>query len=119
MNLTGNKIMKNPMILKNKAVIFLSSMAKYDCYDTVPFDPGMKARVVDIQKHPIHSVNYIVTLDFTEFEDENSELASRSWSGPEGHCTLYWRETEFYPESKRSRLTFFNDHPPFKIMKNV
>jgi hypothetical protein len=109
--------MKNPMILRGKNIIFLSSMSKYECYDTIPFDPGMKAKVLNVFQHPSFCVNYVVELDFSDFEQENIEVASKSWCGPNGRCSLHWHETEFYPEKRTARITFFNDHPPFKILK--
>ena len=111
--------MKNPLQIKNKVVVFLASMGKYDCYDTLPFDPGMKARVKSVRQSNLSSVIYKAELDLTEFEEQNKEVAIQSWCGKDGKNSKYWHETEYYPKDKKAYVTFYSEHPPFKVLKSI
>jgi hypothetical protein len=56
-------------------------------------------------------------IDFSEFEDENEEFATRTWPQLGNLQALTWRQTQFYPENCIAKITVIEDRRPFKVVK--
>jgi hypothetical protein len=62
----------------------------------IDFDESMKARVVSYR-----IVDYDVfqlTLDFSEFEEDNKRLMKHNYYDSNGKPTLRWCDTRYYPK---------------------
>lgn len=82
-------------------------------YDTVPFDPGMQARVIEYNEK--ENGTCTVKLDMSEFIKENEKKMIPNWEDRMGQKILKWNRTKFYPTDQIATVTYYVENPPFEL----
>lgn len=111
--------MKDLMKLEGREVVFTDAIYKNENYDTIPFDPGMRGVVIKVKERQNICSQYEITIDFNEHVLHNKTVATKSWPSEEGPRSKFWDETEFYPATKISKITIYQDILPFKLYREV
>jgi hypothetical protein len=62
----------------------------------IDFDEGMKAKVIG--SRVVEKDVFQLTLDFSEFEEENKKLMKANYWDKNRNATLRWCETRYYPK---------------------
>jgi hypothetical protein len=96
----------------NRVVMFNDGLEHKD-YSTIPFDPGMKARIEEITLVRDNIIQ--VKLDFSEFIRHNSNCMQRNWGDRMFTKCKKWNETKFYPSDHKLTVLVYTDNLPFEL----
>jgi len=80
-------------------------------YETIAFDPGMKANVLGERSMGGGLVE--VFLEWSEFVLENSQKMVPNWPDHKGKGKLKWNQTQFYPADHQTRILVKSDDRPY------
>lgn len=109
--------MKNLFSLKNKVIIFTSALYNDGDYETIPFEENMKAKVLYVSQCPVRDNVYTLTLDMSDFVEENSKFLVNNWYSTCGNRCSNWYESEFFPKNGKMKISIYQHNIPFKVVK--
>jgi hypothetical protein len=87
-------------------------LKSHEDYNTLAYDPGIQARVLDTQEDDEFTT---IELDMTEFVKHNSKQMLPNWVDRSGQRILKWNETQFYPLDHKTKLKYYTEFPPFEL----
>lgn len=97
--------------LKGKVICFNKEVEKTE----VDFDSGMKARVIGVRD--VDDDVFVLDLDFSEFEESNKKLMANNYYDSNGHPTLKWCETSYYPKDCKCKDYFCFEDNSFDVLE--
>jgi len=101
------------MNVLHKVIEFTEDGLRHKEYDTIPFDAGMQARVIEYIENSDGTIR--VRLDIHEFVSHNNKLMKANWKDRADSKIMKWNQTRFYPLDGIASVTFYKDEPPFEL----
>jgi len=80
-------------------------------YDTIAFDPGMRAKLVG--ETSVVNGTKEVHLDWSDYILENSQKMVPNWPDHKGKGKLKWNQTPFYPADHKTKIIVKADNVPY------
>ena len=100
------------------AICFTKAIEEYE----VGFDEGMKAVICDIRPEQAALGYQEFLFDFASFEEENKVLGKANYWDQNGHPTLKWHESRYYPADKKECVyinTIPTNEAPWVLLSNA
>lgn len=102
--------------MKDTVIVFTKKLYQHTDYDTIPFDEGMKAKVIgDIKPGRIKGT-LVLDLDMSDFIEHNISRMKHNWENHSGDNVIPWCRTQFYPRDHITKIIIHDTHKPYRIL---
>lgn len=112
MDITSKKLKELVALLDagRQPVIKITAEGESGTSECIDYQAGMMCRCLSYADESFEDETVvIIETDFSEFEDYNSALDKPVWFGRDINHRVRWKDSKFYPASKKVKIFLGND----------